>query len=181
MKKIILSLSIITSLFVFNIAFVFACSCIQPTSPKEALKQSTAVFVGEVIDIDVSSGIVISSADLVKVIFEVSKIWKGPDYKTLILTTARDGVSCGYSFEQGKEYIVYARGKGKKLNVSLCSRTKLLANAQEDIEELGEGGAPSVPNSNLPYRHNFIQIFAIGIGILIFVAAVFLINKKFKK
>ena len=56
----------------------------------------------------------ISSADPVKVTFEVSKIWKGPDYKTLVVTTARDGASCGYPFKQDEEYIVYAYGEEDK-------------------------------------------------------------------
>ncbi len=181
MRKIILALSIITILFIINISVAFACSCIEPFPPKESLEKASAVFAGKVIDIDVPTGIMISSSDPVKVTFEVSKIWKGFDYKTLVATTARSGASCGFFFKQGEEYIVYARGKESELSISLCSRTKLFANAQEDLEELGEGSLPTVENSNLPDKFNFPQIFVIGIGILVIITAVILIIKKFRK
>ena len=87
MKKIILLTLIIINLFLVNNALVNACSCISPALPKESLEKSTAVFAGKIIDVDVPRGIVISTADPVKVTFEVSKVWKGSDYKTLVVTT----------------------------------------------------------------------------------------------
>ena len=181
MSKIILSLFIVVSLLFLNTAIVNACSCAQPSPPKESLEQSCAVFAGRVVDIDVPSGIVNSSADPVKVTFEVSKIWKGPDYKTLVLTTARDEASCGYSFKQNEEYIIYAYGEENKLSTDICSRTRLLTNAQEDLQELGEGNLPSNSGSNYtPQIYNFILIISIvGFAIALIVIAVLI--RKYKK
>ena len=57
MKKIFLFLFIVGSLLVVNTAIVNACLCIQPASPQESLEQSTAVFSGKVININIPSRI----------------------------------------------------------------------------------------------------------------------------
>ena len=76
MKKIFL---IAASLLVLNINAVNACSCI-PTTPQQSLKNSREVFAGKVIDIVDQSGTnpeASGSLGGFKVIFEVSKLWKG--------------------------------------------------------------------------------------------------------
>jgi len=182
MRKIILLLFIVGSLLVVNTTTVNACSCVQPAPSKESLEQSTAVFAGKVIDIDAPSGIIVDSADPVRVTFEISKIWKGPDYETLVLTTARDGASCGYGFEENEEYIVYAYGEENKLSTGICSRTRLLAKAQEDLQDLGAGDLPTNSGSNyVPQTSNFVLITSIaGIAIVLFAIIIFLI-RKYKK
>jgi hypothetical protein len=54
---------------------------------------------------------------------------------TVSVTTAGSGPACGYTFKIGGQYLVYAyRPKdGSGLSVSLCSRTRPLANAAEDL------------------------------------------------
>ena len=141
----------------------------RSTPPKESLEKSTTVFAGKVVDIDVPSGIVISSADPMKVTFDVSKVWKGPNYKTLVVTTARDGTSCGYSFKQGEEYIVYTYGEGDKLSTGICSRTKLLANAQEDLVGLGEGNLPTNSGSKIVS------------GLVVIIIIIVFVVRKYKK
>ncbi len=182
MKKLFLLLFIVGSLLIVNTAVVSACSCAQPAPPQESLEQSTAVFAGRVIDIDIPSRIVVSSADPVKVTFEVSKIWKGPDYETIVLTTARDGASCGYEFKENEEYIVYAYGEENTLSTGICGRTRLLANAKEDLQDLGAGNLPTNSGSNyVPQTSDFVLIASIaGIAIVLFVITIFLI-RKYKK
>lgn len=183
MRKIILSLFIIVGLCNINTAIVSACSCASPfPSPQESLKKSTVVFAGKVTGMDIPNGIVISTADPVLVTFDVSEIWKGPDYKTLVVTTARDGVSCGYSFEQGEEYIVYAYGEEDKLSTNICSRTELIANAKEDLQGLGKGNLPtnSGSNINIHQTFNLIQIFSIVFGIIVLIVIIVVV-RKYKK
>ncbi len=86
-----------------------------------------------------------SSADPATVEFAVNKVWKGPLRYTTSFTTARSEASCGFTFVEGKEYIVYSRD-GK--TVSLCSRTTLITDAQEDLDALGEGNPPHDKASN---------------------------------
>lgn len=141
MKKIFIFLFLVIILLMVNQRIVIACTCISPITPQEALESSTAVFVGKVVSTEVQDGIIITTADPVTVTFEVSKSWKGSNLKTLVLTTPRDGTSCGYNFEEGETYIVYAQGTEDQLNTHICTRTNLFVNAQQDLQVLGEGTA----------------------------------------
>jgi hypothetical protein len=52
-----------------------------------------------------------------------------------IIWTSESSASCGVNFQKWKTYIVYAYENGKKeIWVSLCSRTNLTENADEDLE-----------------------------------------------
>ena len=158
MKQHALRLGLILSLsllwFVVNTQQAFACSCAPPDSPSEELTRSAAVFSGKVIDIreykDPNST-TISSTDPTTVVFEVDTVWKGPSNATVYFTTPRSEASCGFSFAEGEEYIVYSRNGS---SVSLCSRTNTLSQAQVDLEELGEGRSPqpgSVGPTQVPH------------------------------
>ena len=55
------------------------------------------------------------------------------------------GGSCGFTFVEGEEYIVYGHDSNYAdggYTVGICSRTALLGQAQADIDALGEGNAP---------------------------------------
>jgi hypothetical protein len=106
------------------------------------LDRATSVFAGEVVNIKGSwvpeepGAKVYFRDDAVS--FRVSEVWKGPERETLEVTTPSEGgPACGYSFKEGREYLVYA--EGKKMNVSSCGRTTLLSKASADLEVLGNG------------------------------------------
>jgi hypothetical protein len=127
-----------------------------PAEPLEALEKNTTVFVGRVVDIKKTKGTIISSADPVKVTFDVDSSWKGVEGNKVILTTALSSASCGFEFVEGESYIVYANananadgeGASGKLVASLCSRTKLLASASEDLKELGSSISAETPTAS---------------------------------
>lgn len=119
----------------------WACSCAMPGTPAEELARSEAVLAGRVVGLNVPQGAVIGTGDPVHVVFEVERVWKGPAYHSLVIVTARSEVSCGYSFEVGQEYLVYAYAAESELHTSICSRTALLAAAGEDLAALGPGMA----------------------------------------
>jgi hypothetical protein len=50
-------------------------------------------------------------------------VWKGEMMKDFTVTTARQSAMCGYNFEVGKKYLVYANQSGDGLMVNNCSRT----------------------------------------------------------
>jgi hypothetical protein len=120
-----------------------ACSCAIVGSQKERVKSelshSDAVFSGEVVKIDRPSPIK-STAAPETVSFRVSEVWKGPEGGMLEVRTPVSGTSCGYHFEEGQEYLVYA---GKGMSVNLCSETKPLSKAGADLALLGEGEKPT--------------------------------------
>ena len=127
----------------------YACSCAPPGPPSEALAESAAVFASKVTSVrefQDPNATTYSSTDPTTVEFQVDTVWKGPSYGIMSLTTARSGASCGFTFVEGEEYVVYSRDGA---TVSLCSRTRSIANAQEDIDELGEGQRPE-PGSTGP-------------------------------
>jgi hypothetical protein len=118
-------------------AHVYACSCIAPPPPKEALAAASAVFSGKVTA-------VAAAGDHEKAVtIEIKATWKGVEKKKeVVVYTANDGAACGFGFEKGKSYLVYAnllkRGDDKVLSTSICTRTAGLEAAAKDVKELGD-------------------------------------------
>ena len=102
-----------------------------------ALEEAAAVFSGRVI------AIVPYGTNSVNVTIMVRTIWKGDVEKEVRVTTLKSSNACGFPFRKGEEYLIYARtvgrGKDKRLSAGLCSRTKRLSDAKEDLSELGIG------------------------------------------
>ena len=105
-----------------------ACVCVRPGSPREELQRVDAVFSGEV-----------SSVSREKIEFKVEKFWKGPRAKRISIEYEQS--TCTYVFAVGKKYLVYAYGSGI-FSTSICTRTKELDKASDDLKELGEGKEP---------------------------------------
>jgi hypothetical protein len=88
------------------------------------------------------------------VTFEVYRWWKGLPKKSVVLHTIYNEWSCeGYFFKEGEEYLVFAYRNREQmaekfpfakdtLGVHLCGGTKLLANANEELREIGAGSRP---------------------------------------
>jgi hypothetical protein len=109
---------------------------------ERALADSEAVFSGEVVKIDPPSPFK-SSAALETDTLRVSEVWKGPGQRTLEVHTALMGMSCGYPFKEGQEYLVYAYSGKQGLEVDLCNGTQRLTEAEADLEVLGAGKKPT--------------------------------------
>jgi hypothetical protein len=132
-----------------------ACTCaVMPGSQQErakrALDRATAVFAGEVIDIE--KGLPSSS-----VTFRVSEVWKGKQRETRTVSTPRYGASCGYPFKEGQEYLVYAywgpQGSPPRpgLKTDICTETKPLSEAGANLRVLREGqssGGEPLPDTS---------------------------------
>lgn len=145
---------------------VNACSCISSSSLSSPFKASAGVFVGRV----VSSSIIFQeygferrdrrdrrgrpSQQITPLSFwdtmksrrfeiQVMESWKGPEVnKVVAVFTASDDAGCGYPFELGKTYLVYAYQHEGDYVVSLCSRTRSLEKAYFDLKYLrGLSGA----------------------------------------
>ena len=149
-------LALITTLFCLwlfaGVGRSYACSCVEPDPPAEALANSTVVFAGRVVAIrgfDIPESGIVSTADLGTIELKVSTVWKGPVQETMFVTTVRNGASCGFTFTEGEEYVIYSRGDATLPEVSLCSRTRPASQAQEDFDALGEGRTPE-PGSRAP-------------------------------
>ena len=127
-----------------------ACSCMKLT-PAEGLSSAYAVFIGEVTKIEPNTATKFGG---IEITLRVSKVWKGEIGDQVKVRTAGTSAACGYSFAQGERYLVYAdRDEADPMRVSLCSRTALVANAEQDLDFLGKptqelGDASARPKSN---------------------------------
>jgi hypothetical protein len=110
----------------------YACSCMVPRPVERELADSSAVFSGEVIDVE-------KRPQVSTVTFRVSKLWKGKQQETRTVSTPSSDAACGYPFKEGREYLVYAHGKEESLKDNVCGRTKLLSEASADLRVLGDG------------------------------------------
>ena len=108
------------------------------------LQSAEAVFAGRVIQVEAPPAVggVISTADPVRVTFQVAEVWKGPVEPLLEIVTPRESASCGYEFVRGQEYLVYGRTVDGELYAGLCSRI-VEVSSPEDRAALGEGETPS--------------------------------------
>ena len=146
----VLSLALMMNVlwFLGNPEQVHACKCAQPGTPSEELEKFSAVFAGKVVSIQHSydpKAASVSPEDRTTVGFEVSAVWKGTVHEDMYITTPPTGGSCGFTFVEGEEYIVYGHDSNYAdggYTVGICSRTALLGQAQADIDALGEGNAP---------------------------------------
>ncbi len=127
---------------------VHACKCAVPGTPTEELEKFSAVFTGRVVSIRHSYDLNAASVtpdDRTTVGFEVNTVWKGTVHEDMFITTPPTGGSCGFTFVEGEEYIVYASDSAygdEGYIAGICSRTALLRQAQADLDALGQGRAP---------------------------------------
>jgi hypothetical protein len=140
---------------------VSACSCKQAPSPEAAREAAVAVFTGLVTAISLDTEWVEATAERpvdcrtlisddkspvalceqadVTVRSRVFKSWKGNVSNELVVRTDSQGPACGVSFRVGQIYLVYAAaGEGGALRTSQCQRTSDIAEAQGDIDALGQ-------------------------------------------
>jgi len=133
---------------------VHACKCSPAPSVDAARRGAAAVFEGQVAHVTP-----VGTGDLV-VALNVVRAWKNADSEQLLLRTRADAAACGVHFEVGETYLVYARAAEKDaelpgLEVSRCDRTRPIAEAVDDLEELGMGVAPvSATTKDLAEDHD---------------------------
>jgi len=84
-----------------------------------------------------------------RVTFRVERVWKGevtPEVSLLLQRASDPGVfsSCYIGFQKGGSYLVYALKSrdGSTLTTHKCTRTRRVAEAEEDFSLLGEGQVP---------------------------------------
>ncbi len=122
------------------------CSCIPPVPPRQALGQADAVFAGRVVSVteraEEDPGH--PGGPHLEVRIVPVRRWKGALPDTVTVRTANNSAACGFAFERGAEYLVYAAGEDA-LRASLCSRTRLLADAGEDLAALGAPATTRIP------------------------------------
>lgn len=121
-----------------------ACTCVGNIPVCETFWMTDVVFSGEVLDISpVPNPTNKRFLSHRQVRFRVLQGWRGEPGETVQLRTGAGGGDCGYDFEKGVAYLVYAHARNGALTTGICSRTKRLADAAEDLEYLKTAMRPS--------------------------------------
>ncbi|WP_227935374.1 hypothetical protein [Alkalihalobacillus deserti] len=184
LKYLILSVLAISFLISFFPSTSFACSCVAPPPVEELLGGETAIFSGIIrkVTVEDKPSPIQSSADQLAVLVEVNQTWKGIVDSDVIVYTARSSASCGFEFQVNSEYLIYAHESADGFEVSLCSRTALVADAQDDLYVLGEGQTPSVQQDfevEAEIKGSFGYLLSIFVAIAI-IGSLFFIKRRKK-
>ncbi|MGM7700409.1 hypothetical protein ACSVDE_01720 [Pseudalkalibacillus sp. Hm43] len=97
-----------------------ACSCAVPQSAEKEMERSDAVFTGTVTKIK-KVGMGLYSPK--KVYFDVEKTWKGQNKSKMFVVTGIGSGDCGFNFEVGQDYIVYATESNAYTNTAVLTTT----------------------------------------------------------
>jgi hypothetical protein len=120
---------------------VFACSCMPSGPPCQNYFRVDAVFVGAVQAIDVRKlpleGLDDRLFDRKLVHLSIERAARGVQGSGVDVWTGMGGGDCGFDFKVGQRYVVYAyRNKDGALGTGICSRTRVLSEAAEDLAYL---------------------------------------------
>lgn len=117
-----------------------ACKCMLPEIA-EARDDASALFEGRVVSLERQEDP--NSITDRRVTLAVVRSWKAlHDVERVDVYTNSSTAACGYPFEENTSYLVYARESEGRLHVSLCSRTRPVAEAEKDLVVLGAGATP---------------------------------------
>jgi hypothetical protein len=124
-----------------------ACKCAPPPEVAEALAQSSAVFEGQVTQVN-------TTETELEVSLRVTRAWKGVDTETVRVRTRKDSAACGVEFSVDQVWLVYANQTTEDAAIALqvlrCGRSRLAADAGDDLTVLGLGVVPVAPREPAP-------------------------------
>ncbi|MDC0670942.1 hypothetical protein [Nannocystis radixulma] len=120
-----------------------ACTCLPPPAPLVARDQAEAVFEARVDAVQNSD-----TNGMVRYGLTVLRVFKGDLPAATSIITRNSSAACGRSFVLGKRYLIYAhRTPEGDLGDTMCSRTRQIGTADEDLAALGAGTPPPAPAS----------------------------------
>ena len=100
-----------------------------PKAPCEAAWQVDAVYVAQVVRVERTSTHVRAHLMPLETLHGPSGI--------VSVDTGMGGGDCGYAFQQGETYLIYARGdKAGRYSTGICDRTRRISEAAEDLDYL---------------------------------------------
>jgi len=142
-----------------------ACSCVPPPpeikSGRELAEwranQVSTIFEGTVEDLELKSPLLeasvgsLISANLdettpvLQVNFSVSRWYRGGQHSPVRVETGLGGGDCGFPFQKGKQYLVYAyKDDADRLSTGICTATASVEDSRSNLAYLrGESVVPS--------------------------------------
>ena len=148
MRSLILLLGVLITSSLAS-STVSACSCGSSGSPCESFGSASAVFVGTPVSVrekprPTEKDATKDNWNRIVVKFSVEQSYLGVSGTEIEIFTGSGGGDCGYRFQIGQRYLVYATQYENKLVTSICFRTRPFDSATEDLAFLGTL-ATSVP------------------------------------
>lgn len=120
-----------------------ACSC-RVRSQADIAREAAAIFEGRVLSVDRGDGL---TGKRPTIELQVVRSWKGMDAEHATVTTGFSDADCGFGFQQGESYLVYAEQSDNALVVGSCSGSRRMLDASEDLAALGMGSVPFSPRA----------------------------------
>jgi hypothetical protein len=121
-----------------------ACTCMAGIPLCESAWTSDVVFSGEVLSVEPPTdpdGERLLPNRRVRI--RVIEAWRGDVSGVVEVTTGNGGGDCGYAFLPKTTYLVYANARGGALRTGICTRTRPLSQAGEDLAYLKTAMNPS--------------------------------------
>lgn len=112
-----------------------ACSCARRMPPCEAYKETPAIFIALVTDIDPSSK---NTNELPYAHLSIEQAYKGINEAKIKMWQGSGGGDCSFVFKKGERYLIYAwySDETKQFHTNICTRSRPLAYAAEDLDYL---------------------------------------------
>jgi hypothetical protein len=135
-----------------------ACSCIESGPACQGVWQAPVVFLGRVSSIADVQGQEQNPPSFLRsrrVTFEVLESFRGNPRVSADVFTGRGGGDCGFAFQSGQTYVVYAstqpEGGGSVLTTGICSPTRAVSNPDEDedVRYLRALSSPAPPRARV--------------------------------
>lgn len=113
----------------------YACECESKPDLEEAVEKSSLVFVGQVKEIKDNP----LRKEQREVRFIVSRKLKGFEEvstNNVLIYTPSEFEYCGFKFQPGLDYLVFATGSPAHFQTTTCSRTDVLDKVLTDVHKL---------------------------------------------
>lgn len=113
----------------------FACTCETKPDLEEAVQKASLVFVGQVKEIKDNP----LRKEQKEVRFIISRKLKGFEEvgtNTVLVYTPSEFEYCGYKFQEGLDYLVFATGSPAHFQTTSCTRTEVLDKVLTDVHKL---------------------------------------------
>lgn len=121
-------------------AAAWACSCSSAGPACQAFFATDVVFAGRVLSVtsqirtvELGGGLEPMRESMAVVRMRVIDAYKNVSDKEVDIHTGQGAADCGYRFSVGGDYVIYAHANKGELFTSICSRTRPLSDAAEDL------------------------------------------------
>ena len=137
------------AIFAASLTAAYGCSCADPTV-KDAARRAIVVFSGTITALKLASKPYtfrrLSDTRTI-VVFRVTRVWKGDVGRIFEMPAVVEEADClGFApqlLKLGAELLVYAFNQQSEFYYTgLCSRTRFVRYASDDLKELGPGREP---------------------------------------